>query len=53
MGSPIDSWENATAIFTGAGGASPVIILLIAVVVCFGAIAYGAVKEEESYKKHK
>ena len=52
MGSPIETWENATAIFTGAGGISPLIILLLAVVVCFGAIAYGGMKEEQSYKKH-
>ena len=52
MGSPIESWEGASAIFTGAGGVTPAIILLISVVVCFGAIAYGAMKEESSYKHH-
>ena len=52
MGSPIETWEGATAIFTGAGGSTPAIILLIAVVFCFGAIAYGAMKEEQSYKHH-
>ena len=30
MGSPIDSWEGAAAYFTGAGGASPTIILVMA-----------------------
>ena len=53
MGSPIESWEGAAAYFTGAGGASPTIILLIAAVVCFGAIVYGAKSEEKSYSKHK
>ena len=53
MGSPIESWEGAAAYFTGAGGTSPVIILLIAVAVCFGSIVYGAMSEEKSYKKHK
>lgn len=53
MGSPIDSWEGAAAYFTGAGGASPTIILLIAVAVCFGCIVLGAMSEEKSYGKHK
>lgn len=53
MGSPISTWEGAAAYFTGAGGASPGIILLISVVVCFGAIVYGAIHEEHSYSKHK
>ena len=52
MGSPIDSWEGAAAYFTGAGGASPIIILLMSAIVCFGAIAYGVMAEEKSYKKH-
>ena len=53
MGSPIDSWEGAAAYFTGAGGASPTILLLLAVAVCFGAIIFGANSEEKSYSKHK
>jgi hypothetical protein len=53
MGSPIDSWEGAAAYFTGAGGASPGIILLIAVIVCFGAIVIGTMSEEKVYKKHR
>ena len=53
MGSPIDNWEGAAAYFTGAGGASPVTILLIAIAVCFGAIVHGAMNEEKSYNKHK
>jgi hypothetical protein len=52
MGSPIDSWEGATVYFTGAGGASPGIILLISVVVCFGAIVLGAIHEEHAYKRY-
>ncbi|MEM9146200.1 MAG: hypothetical protein AAGC57_08370 [Pseudomonadota bacterium] len=53
MGSPIDSWEGAGAYFTGAGGASPGILLLLAVIACFGAIAYGAMKEEQAHKDHE
>jgi shikimate 5-dehydrogenase len=53
MGSPIDSWEGAAAYFTGAGGASPTIILLLAFAVCVGAIVFGAKSEEKSYSKHK
>lgn len=53
MGSPIDSWEGAAAYFTGAGGATPGIILLISVIVCFGAIVLGGIDEEMTYAKHK
>ncbi len=53
MGSPIDSWEGAAAYFTGAGGASPGILLFISLVVCVGAIVVGAMSEEKSYSKHK
>jgi len=53
MGSPIDSWEGATAYFTGAGGATPGIFLFLAFAVCVGAIIYGGMDEEKSYKKHE
>lgn len=49
MGSPIESWEGAGAYFTGAGGASPGILLLLSVIVCFGAIAWGAIQEEKAH----
>lgn len=52
MGSPIDSWEGASVIFTGAGGASPGIILALAVIACFGAIVLGAIHEEHAYKHY-
>ena len=53
MGSPIDTWEGAGAYFTGAGGATPGILLLLAVIVCFGAILVGGMAEEKASKKHK
>lgn len=53
MGSPIDTWEGAAAYFTGAGGASPIIFLLLSVAACIAAIAYGALQEEKSYKEHE
>ena len=53
MGSPITTWEGAGAYFTGAGGASPAIILIISVIVCFGCIVYGMRHEEEAYRAHK
>ncbi len=53
MGSPIDSWDGAEAYFTGAGGSSPMIFLILSLVVCVGAIVYGATLEEKAYKKHK
>lgn len=52
MGSPIDTWEGATVYFTGAGGATPGIVLLISFVICFGAIVWGAIQEEAAHKKH-
>jgi hypothetical protein len=52
MGSPIETWEGAQAIFTGAGGATPGIILLLSVVACFGAIVLAAIHEEHVYAKY-
>ena len=53
MGSPIDTWEGAQAIFTGAGGATPGIILFLSLVACVGAIVLGAIHEEHVYAKYK
>lgn len=53
MGSPIDTWEGAGAIFTGAGGASPAVFLVLSVVICVGLIVRGAIYEEKAYKKHE
>ncbi|MEM6421907.1 MAG: hypothetical protein AAF698_04900 [Pseudomonadota bacterium] len=50
MGSPIDSWEGAGAFFTGAGGATPAIFLVLAIVAVVGAIAWGAMQEESAHK---
>ncbi|MGF1630300.1 MAG: hypothetical protein ACFCUT_12580 [Kiloniellaceae bacterium] len=52
MGSPIESWEGAEAIFTGAGGATPVIVLVLAAIACFGAIVLGSIHEEHVYSKY-
>ncbi|MEM1160059.1 MAG: hypothetical protein AAGJ28_03935 [Pseudomonadota bacterium] len=53
MGSPIDSWDGATAVFTGAGGSSPMIILIISVVLCIALVVQGAIHEEHAYNKSK
>ncbi|MFK7944704.1 MAG: hypothetical protein AB8B85_17595 [Paracoccaceae bacterium] len=53
MGSPIESWEGATAYFTGAGGSTPMIFLILSVVLCVGLIVHGYIDEEKTYKKHK
>lgn len=53
MGSPIDTWEGAGAYFTGAGGATPGIFLLLAIAVTVGAIVIGAINEERLYSEHK
>jgi shikimate 5-dehydrogenase len=52
MGSPIETWEGAQVIFSGAGGASPAIILILSAIVCFGAIVLGAIHEEHVYSKY-
>ena len=53
MGSPIDSWEGAAAVFTGAGGSTPGIILFLSIALCVGLIVHGAIHEEHAYDKHK
>ncbi|MEM7683913.1 MAG: hypothetical protein AAF293_03750 [Pseudomonadota bacterium] len=53
MGSPIDTWEGAEAIYTGAGGFTPTLFLILGVVLCVALIVHGARHEEEAYKEHK
>lgn len=53
MGSPIDNWEGAGAYFTGAGGATPGILLVLAILAVVGAIAWGAVQEETAHKERE
>ncbi len=53
MGSPITAWEGATAIFTGAGGVTPGLFLLLSVVVCVAAIYHGAKHETHSYERNR
>ncbi|MEM6933748.1 MAG: hypothetical protein AAF526_09190 [Pseudomonadota bacterium] len=53
MGSPIDTWEGAGAIFTGAGGSTPTIFLILSVILCVGLIVQGYIHEEHVYNKHK
>ncbi|MEM1277478.1 MAG: hypothetical protein AAGH74_13210 [Pseudomonadota bacterium] len=53
MGSPIDSFEGAAAIFTGAGGSSPMIFLILSIILCVGLIVQGYIHEEHVYSKHK
>lgn len=50
MGSPIETWEGASAYFTGAGGFTPGLILLLAAGFCLAAIIYGGIHEAESYR---
>ena len=49
MGSPISSWENVEAYFTGFGGASVEIVFVLAVTACVGAILLGHLHESQSY----
>lgn len=50
MGSPIETFEGASAIYTGAGGSTPLIFLILAVLLCVGLIIQGAIHEEKVYK---
>ncbi|MEM7636394.1 MAG: hypothetical protein AAF299_17640 [Pseudomonadota bacterium] len=53
MGSPIDSWEGATAVFTGAHSSFSIgLSLLILVAVCVAPIVYSAIHEKAQYDKH-
>ncbi len=49
MGSPITSWENVEAYFTGFGGVTTVLVLAVAVFACFGALYLGHRHEKEAY----
>jgi hypothetical protein len=51
MGSPITSWDGAAAYFTGAGGATPALFLILSVLFTIGAIWYGAKHETHSYER--
>ncbi len=51
MGSPIETFEGASVIYSGAGGATPMIFLILSVVLCVGLIVQGAIHEEKVYKE--
>ncbi|MEM7213095.1 MAG: hypothetical protein AAF479_14600 [Pseudomonadota bacterium] len=51
MGSPIDTFEGAGAIYTGAGGSTPMIFLIISVILCVALIVQGSIHEEKVYKE--
>ncbi|MBX2869042.1 MAG: hypothetical protein KTR18_10220 [Acidiferrobacterales bacterium] len=53
MGSPITTWDSVEAYFTGFGGATTMIVFLLAVAVTAGAIYLGHRHEEEAYSKLK
>ncbi|MGB5215448.1 MAG: hypothetical protein WBN88_17595 [Anderseniella sp.] len=53
MGSPIDNWEGATAVFTGAHSSFSIgLSLLVMVAVCVAPVVYSAIHEKAQYKKH-
>lgn len=51
MGSPITTWEGAEAVFTGAGGFTPGLLLIASVIVVAYALIQGAKHESEAYDK--
>lgn len=53
MGSPITTWEGAGAIYTGAGGSTPGLFLILAAIVCVAAIIIGARHESHAYNAMK
>ena len=53
MGSPIDSWEGAAAVFTGAGSSLSIgLFLAIAAVLTLAPVIYTAKHETDVYKKN-
>ena len=53
MGSPIDTWEGATAVFTGAHSTLSIALsLLVMLVLCVAPIVYTAGHERDQYNKH-
>ena len=53
MGSPIESWEGAAAVFTGAGSSFSIWLCLgIAAVLTLAPIIYTATHENDIYKKN-
>ncbi len=53
MGSPIDTWEGATAVFTGAHSSFSIAVsLLVMVALCVAPIVSSAGHEKEQYNKH-
>ncbi len=53
MGSPIDSWEGAAAVFTGAGSSFSIgLFLAIATMLTLAPIVYTAKHETDVYNKH-
>lgn len=51
MGSPISTWENASAYFTGFGGATPSLILALSITAVVAAIVIGHIHETHAYAK--
>lgn len=51
-GSPITTWEGAEAYFTFADRPGAIwLFLILSIIVCFGAIFYGGMHENEAYSK--
>jgi len=51
MGSPISTWENTAAYFTGYGGSTPALVLALSVGAVIAAIVIGHLHETHAYTK--
>jgi hypothetical protein len=53
MGSPIDNWEGAAAVFTGAHSSFSIgLSLVVLVAACIAPVVYSAIHEKHQYEKH-
>lgn len=54
MGSPIETWEGAEAVFTGAHSSTSIwFFLILAVVLCILPIINAAMHENHAYREHE
>lgn len=52
MGSSFSSWSNVEgAVYTGAGGSSEIVWLLVSVILCIAALVIGARHELNAYRR--
>lgn len=53
MGSPISTWENVGAYFTGFGGATPSLVLALSIAAVIAAVIIGHIHETHAYARSR